>query len=299
LIENSDTLDATTRQHVAFVVFYGDHSGVVREGNVGYWPHRNRAQPGNLRVRLDGLSISGDPYFQSEVVVEPTMPPQPERGLRLQRNHELFSDELGDFFRSSPENVNRSFLARHMSRVATRLMEIYDIRESRLPCLLFTDGNNFKKHLIVQLDPHEPLDSLYKHVLRPLSDQFSPLSHYWERRDNYSWKKRWAQWAADAAVKLAAEIANVTAEIERQNQIIPEQIRMVHEKINKLEKARQEKLSEQGNVARQEKLSEQGKVVQELEEERRWTPRKRKRISSVHSLSPANNKPNPGNSAQQ
>jgi len=36
LIQNSATLDATTRQHVTFVIFYGDNSGIVSRSNIIY-----------------------------------------------------------------------------------------------------------------------------------------------------------------------------------------------------------------------------------------------------------------------
>jgi hypothetical protein len=86
LIENAATVDATTRQHVAFVVFYGDRSGVVRAGDIGYEPHSGRAEKGGLKVRFDGLSISGDPYVRSDFVVRPTIRPRPERN-RFERNY--------------------------------------------------------------------------------------------------------------------------------------------------------------------------------------------------------------------
>ena len=280
LIENSATLDATTRQHVAFVVFYGDRSAVVREG---YYGLKRLA----LKVRLDGLSISGDPNCHSDVVVAPTIPPQHARA-HFQMSHDLFSDDMGAFLRTSPDKLNQALLTHHMSRVATRLMELYDIRESTLPCLLFTDGDDPKKYLVVQLDPNKPLVSLYADVLRPLSDQFATLSKYWGHRANFSRKQSTARWAADAVTKLPTEIAEVTAEIEHQGQIIPERIRIKQEKLDRREKAYKERIDESKKAhkekiselkkarerARQEKLSalpltnsEQGEVVKELIEE--------------------------------
>src|SRR5262245_50829891 len=57
LIENSATLDATTRQHVAFVVFYGDRSGVIRSEEFAYGPNDSYRGRRGVRVRLDGLSV--------------------------------------------------------------------------------------------------------------------------------------------------------------------------------------------------------------------------------------------------
>ena len=168
LIENSGTLDSTTSQYVAFVVFNEDHSGVI-----------------------------------------------------------------------------------------TRLMALYDIRESALPCMLFTDGDDHNKHLVVQLDPREPLKYLQAHVLKPLSSEFVTLSKYWRRRDDLLCPKSMAQRATDAVAQLQSEIANLTAEIEKQTQIVPEQIREEQAKLDVRKKERQEELTVRAR---------QGKVVQELAE---------------------------------
>lgn len=261
LIENSDTLDATTKKHVAFVVFYGDRSRVVNRDDIGYGPYGGRPLGGPSRVRLNGLSISGDPEVLSDVMVRPTIPPRPGRG-RVRRDPELFSKELGGRFRDFPETVNQTWLAHHMSRVATRLMELYDVRESALPCMLFTDGEDLQKHLVVRLDPDDPLNSLYTDVLRPLSDQFATLSKYWRRRADFSSKPNVARMAADEAVKLRAKITELDAEIERQKGIIPPQIRREQETIHDLMKARQERLA-----ALPVETSERGKFVQKLVEE--------------------------------
>ena len=59
LIENVATIDATTRRHVAFVVFHGDRSNVYEDGS--YYG----VGPRDARIRLIGLSISGDPGTRS------------------------------------------------------------------------------------------------------------------------------------------------------------------------------------------------------------------------------------------
>jgi hypothetical protein len=261
LIVNSATLDATTRRHVAFVVFYGDQSGVVREGDIRYEPYSGRPQRGGLKVRLDGLSISGDPQVASDVMLQPTTPPKSE-GEQSWRNHNPFSNKFAEILRIFPEKVNQALFAHHMSGVATRLMKMFDIRESSLPCLLFTDGRDLNRHLVVRLDPREPLDSLYTHVLRPLSDEFGVLSRYWERRDALQWKKSGAEWATKSVAKLQAEAAQLVSEIERQRQIVAEQIRGQQEQLDQLNQARQRRLEALPN-----KASEQKKAVRRLEEE--------------------------------
>jgi len=164
--------------------------------------------------------------------------------------------------RNSPENVKESLLEHHMSRVATRLMQIYDIRESSLPCLLFTDGNNLKKHLVVQLNPGEPLKSLYTNVLKPLSDQFAALSKYWALRENIPWWEGLASEATDAVLLLPVEIAKINAEIERQHQAVPEEIREAQEKLDALTEAQQKRLA-----ARSLLTAAKAETVQKMKEE--------------------------------
>lgn len=243
LIENAAMLDATTRQHVAFVVFYGDRSGVVREGNLGYDPVIRRERIAGLRVRLEGLSISGDPDHFSDFAVQPTVPPKrrSERG-KHQDVHSLFSEKLGQLLRSSPQDVNQHLLAHHMSRVATRLIELYQISESLLPCLLFTDGKDLKNHLVVQLDPDDPLQSLYAHVLTPLSEQFSDLSNFWDRRDSLPWKKDAANQAMKKAALLRDKINSITDDVDRQRVVIPERIQALENSIGELRKAQRNRI---------------------------------------------------------
>ena len=189
LIENSDTIDATTRQHVAFIVFHGDRSGVVYEAGTSYRPHL-------ARRRLAGLSVTGDGYFRSDAMQSPTRDTIPS-----------FARELAEQLRYSPENVNYPALSHHMTRAATRLMERYGVRESALPCLLFVDGNSPTESLVVQLDPADPLRSLYVDVLSPLSDELAQLSDFWKCRDTVASSKDDRNRAEKAVAELPGDVA--------------------------------------------------------------------------------------------
>jgi hypothetical protein len=178
---------------------------------------------------------------------------------------QFFSELIGNW------GTSDSMTSRHMafvvfnedhSGVVTRLMALYDIHESALPCILFTDGNDRNKYLVVQLDAREPLKFLQEHVLKPLSREFATLSKYWGRRGDSLSPKGKAQRATDAVAQLRSEIAKVTAEIERQTQLVPEQIRNEQEQLDLRKRERQQELA-----VRAQQRADQGKVVQKLAEE--------------------------------
>jgi hypothetical protein len=253
LVGQSATIDATTRNHVAFVVFYGGLSKIICQDNFRYDPYK---------IFLDGLSISGDPWCSYKDPIKVTMPRLSEMCERSNKKN-IFSDRLKDMFISSPEQVNASLFSHHMSKVATRLMEIYKISESALPCMLFVEGEKLSNHLVVRLDDSEPLQSLYRHVLMPLSEEFAKLSDYWKRRDDLARKKGTGRRThIEAAEKLRTEIAKVNAEIDKEAKIIPMQIRGAREKIEELKATQKEKL-----VALPERAAQQVQVVQRLENE--------------------------------
>jgi len=253
LIENSETLDVTTGRHVAFVVFYGDRSGLTWVGNVEYGPYRTPTRA-RLQLRLDGLSVSGDPNHFCAVAEEPSLAGRREGQSSSETGANPFSDQLGRSFRDSPEDVDQSVFARQMSRVATRLMQLYDIRESALPCMLFTDGDRPERHLVVRLDPDEPFDSLNAHVLQPLGDQLAMLSNYWKRRDALEQNRRTGAKAAEASAATAGvELTRFVSEIERDN--IPARIVRREQELQLLTQAYHNRMPEQRETVR--KLEEE------------------------------------------
>src|ERR1043166_1875517 len=197
--------------------------------------------------------------------------------------HEL-GREFGTLDSTTSQHVAFFVFNEDHSGVITRLMALYDIPESALPCLLFTDGDDHKKHLVVQLDPREPLNSLQAHVVKPLSDEFGALSKYWKRRDDFLRPKSMAQRATDGVAQLQPEIAKLTTEIERQSQIVPEQIREKQAKLDGLKKERQEKRAGQGKVV-QELAEALAKIVRgerqfrSPEEQKQETAKLNKRLS--------------------
>lgn len=199
LIENSDTIDATTRRHVAFIVFHGDRSGIVHENRMSYQPYL-------ARHRLQGLSVSGDKYIQLDTMRR-----------RLPYATPSFAPRLAEQLRYHPKEVNYSALAHHMSQAATQLMERYAVRESSLPCLLIVDGKNPKESLTVRLAPTDPLHSLYADVLRPMSEEFGKLSEYWKCRDTLEWVRDGRTRAEKAVVELPEELEVLEQALSQKN----------------------------------------------------------------------------------
>jgi hypothetical protein len=157
LIEHSADIDATTRQHVAFVVFYGDRSRVVRRVN-GYRPFN---QDHLERYQINGLSTSRQTDFEIP----------------------RFSVELADAFRFRPGTVDKQSLYHSMSDCSTALLSLFDISHSSQPCLLFVDPGDPTRHIVVELCANSPLQSLMSDALVPLSDAFRSLSAHWRARD--------------------------------------------------------------------------------------------------------------------
>lgn len=197
LIENSDTVDATTREHVAFIVFHGDRSGIVHEAGTTYRPYL-------ARHRFDGLSVSGDGFFHSE-----------RMNAGLDGLVPSFAPQLADQLRYEPERVNVPVLSHHMTRAATRLMTRYGLQEADLPCLLFVDPNQPTARVAIKLCVDDPLQSLYSDVLGPLSDELRQLSMFWSCRDAVGWMRRRRE-------RAEKTIATAPGEIEVLDQAIHE-----------------------------------------------------------------------------
>jgi hypothetical protein len=164
LIENAATIDSTTRDHIAFIVFYGNRSGITHRTGTDYRPYLARYQ-------VQGLSLSGnqDIHVESRPNLGHTRP--------------TFDPRLGHQFRYSPSQVNRPMLSQVMGHASQCIMERYSVPEEALPCLLFVDARNPTSSITVRLSPEDPLPSLYNHALRPISQEFAELSRFWKKRD--------------------------------------------------------------------------------------------------------------------
>ena len=161
LIENSATIDATTREHIAFIVFYGERSEITH-------PVDGRGTYHRYQVR--GFSVSKNADIKVESI--PNLQVRPE-----------FDTGLGDRFRYSPSQIDRPTLSQKMGQASRCLMEWYSVPEEALPCLLFVDASDPTKCITVRLSSKDPLQSLYDHALRPISQEFAELSDFWKRRD--------------------------------------------------------------------------------------------------------------------
>jgi hypothetical protein len=163
LIDNVATIDSTTRDHVAFIVFYGRHSGITRRAGSEYHPYL-------ARYEVQGFSVSNERDIHVESRLDP----------RFQLE---FDSQLREQFRYSPSQVDRPTLSQRMGNASRYLMERYSVPEGALPCLLFVDASDPTKRVIVELSPRDPLQSLYNHALLPISQEFADLSGFWKRRD--------------------------------------------------------------------------------------------------------------------
>ena len=133
LIENSDTIDATTRQHVAFIVFYGDRSGIVQRSGTDYHPYLARHRLQGLSTSNDGIvELDGNVLPQSNqpsVAIMPEPPPSFPWSTGFNPTVQpRFEPQLAERIRYSPETLNFPTLSQHMTRAATRLMEHYRCR---------------------------------------------------------------------------------------------------------------------------------------------------------------------------
>lgn len=155
LIENAATIDTTTREHVAFVVFYGGRTGATHRSAVEYRPF--------VPAAFD------DP---SEVDTTPGTAEEPS-----------FDPNVANLLRYAPGQVDRPTLSQDMGRATQLLIQRYAVSEDELPCLLFVDANVPTRRLTVPLSATAPLQSLYTDVLRTLSQEFAELSDFWGRRE--------------------------------------------------------------------------------------------------------------------
>lgn len=186
LIEHSADIDATTRHHVAFVVFYGNRSGLVRRVGRRYRPHLER-------YRLEGLSTSTDAQVESSE----------------------FSEDLGAMVRFEPHRVDLPRLYHSMSDCARAILDRFTIPHSLEPCLLFLDPETPTHHCVVGLDDKDPVRSLLANVLTPMSDAFRELSAYWQSRDSLRWHQQEVEESQNIVDSMPTKLLQLTADLER------------------------------------------------------------------------------------
>jgi hypothetical protein len=170
LIQNIDTIDATTRSHVAFIIFHGDRSGIV---------DMRRGRP--ERHQVIGLSISKN----SDVAIEDD-------------SHILnaaLSRDSTDRIREDPSSAPVSAISRATDLAGSLLMARFNVWETDLPCLLFVQKSRLEEAQIVRLSADQPMKSLYEDVLAPLSDEIRSLEVFQEQArkiDNHLFEVGWS-----------------------------------------------------------------------------------------------------------
>jgi hypothetical protein len=156
LIQNVDTIDATTRNYIAFIVFHGSQLSTV---SPDYEIMRNQ------KYEVLGISRS---FIQNN-------------GSRERRDVLEFDDKFSHKIRSAPQEAPVNEIARSMGLATNAILERFNIQERLLPCLLFAEASR-REPQIVRIDPERPTESLYSEILAPLSDEFRSLRTHWERR---------------------------------------------------------------------------------------------------------------------
>jgi hypothetical protein len=91
-------------------------------------------------------------------------------------------------------------------------MERYEISDRALPCLLFVEHSRINDPIFVRLSASDPMDSLYREVLAPLSDEFRRLDGIAKRR---SWLASYPSMLENAKTTIETFPAKV-AELEKQ-----------------------------------------------------------------------------------
>jgi hypothetical protein len=165
LIDNSDAIDATTRNFIDFIVFYGNNSAIVEDKNDGHYRIGES-------YKIDGLSISKK---DSSILLD--------EGIR-------FSDCLSQLVKYETENVNLRHLSNHMTRGAVTLMKRYSINETRIPSLLFINPNNVNDFFLVDINNQNSISYLYDQILKPLSICFHEIEEYHTNKSELTFLER-------------------------------------------------------------------------------------------------------------
>ncbi|MGO4565880.1 CHAT domain-containing protein [Rhizobium sp. 2YAF20] len=180
LIRNVETIDATMRQHVAFIVFHGKESSILRRH-----PHCSAY----FEHHIDGLSMS-----QGFIKIE-------ERQDELQ-----FNDELTDAVRLGASRKTNSIIAKATEVAVSHLATRFGILEASMPCLVFVNGTDLEHPVVIPLARRETMKSLYSDALGPISDEFRLVERHWRLK----WEIKWhicGQRQAAEAIETNARIA--------------------------------------------------------------------------------------------
>ena len=152
LIENVTTVDSTTRQYIAFVVFHGESTVYARASRYH--------EPYQLtQAQLIDISFS-------------------------QCNHKRFDEDYASLFRNQPQHINRNKFSQHMMQAADMLMDYFQLQEHMVPCLVFVDPDSIN-HLIIRLPDRDSFNYMYKYILTPLSDAFRDLQGWLQSKHKF------------------------------------------------------------------------------------------------------------------
>ncbi|NKJ71818.1 CHAT domain-containing protein [Rhizobium leguminosarum bv. viciae] len=188
LIQNAEMVDATMRQHVAFIVFHGKESSILRR-------HPNR--PAYYKYHVDGLSMS-----------------QGDIDLSEHQGDLHFRDDLTDAVRIGANKKTNSTVARVTEVAVSHLATRFAIAESTMPCLLFVDGTDLAHPVVVSLAREETIKSLYDDALAAISDEFRRLEQYWALRQNVGWHIRGQRQANETIVTFDSQNSRLLARAE-------------------------------------------------------------------------------------
>ena len=111
-----------------------------------------------------------------------------------------------------PNTAPFSDIGRATDFAATMLMQRFDVRETSLPCLLFLTSSRMQDPQVVQLSPSEPMESLYRDVLAPLSDELRLVDGLRRRRGEISSRI----WQYDNAKRIVAEFPDDQGKFEQE-----------------------------------------------------------------------------------
>ena len=193
LILNADTIDATTREYLDFIVFYGNKSGVLTG------VRRNRDRSYMERKRITGFSL----FAESDHHIA---------DFHITSNIQ-YSSELANEMRFNPNSIKERYLSHHMTRGATILMDHFGLDDTVLPCLLFVNPLQTSEYFIIPIDNSNPLSSIYIDILKPISTCFHGINDYKRVKRKIHWKKRQIKQAERFIENFPKEFEKVNREI--------------------------------------------------------------------------------------
>jgi hypothetical protein len=214
LIRNVGTIDATTRHHIAFIVFYGKKSSILRQP---------RGEHRLYEHHLAGLSASTEPGVRIS-----------EHGNGDDPAELAFNHALSEKLRFAARTVSLDQMERSMDIATSVIMDRFQVSEALLPCLLFVDGKRPHASRLVRLSPDETIKSLHRSVLAPLSDEFRDLQAYWKQRDTIAGHA----WEKSQALALLAGYPKKLSELEQSLSLAKSQDAASSEKLTGLKNER-------------------------------------------------------------